>query len=688
MKRWLRILSVLLAVFLSLPALPATAAGFQADVDGINRAAKSVLMLEVYDRSGQIIATGSGFVAFDSGTLVTNYHVMEDAGWIMGISDAGDQYRISRVIAADKDKDIALLQFDTPSDLTPLSLASGEAVRRAAPVVAIGSPKGVTNLVSTGIISALYEEDGVSLILFTAPISHGSSGGALFNDDGQVIGITSAYVTDTQNMNLAVNISEIINLHERSAGAVGVMLRDYVPGTIVTATPRATATPAGFLGAVKEIRIAVTPTSLILTWDAVPSAKEYRIFRAASPSGKYSLLDTVNIPVYYDMQAVPGETYYYKIQCANGSRASEMSPAAKAVLPTPAPTKTPKPTPTPIIIATPTSAVMETPIPVGRAIDRWGITNISGLNFRTEPSTSSQSQGKLSKGTYVWMYESLINDNGEDWIRVWVNGQDGYIKPQYINMMTKAESDAYQATLSTPMPTLTPRSGITPTPTPIPGQYTGYALIVSKVALRFEVSNSEQSILTTLPINTLVSVKGQIYQDNTAWSLVETLDEYTGYVPDASLRRINEEEAKYYIDDYNKTHATPKPTPTPYAEPSYPLVIDDYGYINEYVGYPRLNPEITNVSGKKTVDGFTLIFYCEDAFHEKVERYGFGDIYTEYTYSKTVKPGQTLKPGYAWLSGYKGVKYVNVAIKKIHTTDGTTITIPDSQLHFYYWTLD
>ena len=65
-----------------------------------------------------------------------------------------------------------------------------------------------------GNVSAVFTEDNVDWIQTTAPISHGSSGGALFNEAGKVIGITSAFRTDGQNLNFAINISEVVKLYQ------------------------------------------------------------------------------------------------------------------------------------------------------------------------------------------------------------------------------------------------------------------------------------------------------------------------------------------------------------------------------------------------------------------------------------------------------------------------------------------
>ncbi len=263
MNRLQKIIGMFLLTALTFWIAAACSEQFQTDLDAIDRAAKSVLMLEVYDEKEQLVGTGSGFVIFDNFTLATNYHVIEDANLILAYSDAGNQYLVSKVIVADAQKDIALLEFFSPTDLKPLALASGDGLRRAEPVVTIGSPKGVTNSVSLGNISALYEEDGVSYIQFTAPISPGSSGGALFNNRGEVIGITSAAIIDSQNMNLAVDISEIIKMYGESAKNQRVSLGDYLaPST----------TKQGKVSAVW------TETGVRITWSAIPGAKAYKIF--------------------------------------------------------------------------------------------------------------------------------------------------------------------------------------------------------------------------------------------------------------------------------------------------------------------------------------------------------------------------------------------------------------------------
>ena len=219
MKAYLKTFSILLAaVFLLLPAAGlAGGTAFHEDPDAVEQAAQSVLMLTVYDKDGDAFATGSGFVMFDSMTLVTNYHVIDEGVYVTAESDTGEEYDLTKVIAASEGKDIAILRFESPTEMKPLTPSKGTP-RRMEYAVAIGSPKGQKNTVSLGNVSSLYVDDGVSWVQHTAPISPGSSGGALFNDSGEVIGITSAAYKDAQNLNLAIDIAEVLVLYNGRSG--------------------------------------------------------------------------------------------------------------------------------------------------------------------------------------------------------------------------------------------------------------------------------------------------------------------------------------------------------------------------------------------------------------------------------------------------------------------------------------
>lgn len=230
MKHTLRRLCTALALLAALPwtAAPARAEAisFTTDYQAIDEAAQSVLML--YWEDAFYVYTGSAFVAFDEDKLLTNYHVIEGVeDEIYAYGDDGTTYVIDRVYIADRDRDLAIVGFSQPTGIPPLNLGDTRGLLRAEPVVAIGSPKGQKNTVSLGNVSGMFEEGGVRYVQFTAPISSGSSGGALFDNRGNVIGITSAYIFDAQNINIAVDISEAKALYEKIEYPEGLAFHDY-----------------------------------------------------------------------------------------------------------------------------------------------------------------------------------------------------------------------------------------------------------------------------------------------------------------------------------------------------------------------------------------------------------------------------------------------------------------------------
>ena len=210
---------LIIALLLCLLAGAACAASFSDDPVAINEAAKSVMKLEIYDGNRDLLGTGSGFVAFDNRHLITNQHVVRDAEQIVAYSDSGEKYILMGVTIEDERRDIAILEFYSPTNLEPLELNETGSAMRASKVVAIGSPKGFSNTIATGIISGKYSDGGVSMLQITAPISPGSSGGALFDDTGRVIGVTTSSYVEGQNLNFAVNITEAIDLYKAWNGS-------------------------------------------------------------------------------------------------------------------------------------------------------------------------------------------------------------------------------------------------------------------------------------------------------------------------------------------------------------------------------------------------------------------------------------------------------------------------------------
>lgn len=190
-----------------------TADSFSDDPARMEQAAASVVMLTVYNDHGSKIGTGTGFVAFDPKVLVTAAHVIENMEYMIAECDNGVTFRIDSAIDADEDADVAICRLPEDTGLTSL-IVSGEVPLRGEKTVAIGSQFGLKNLVSLGNICGRWETEKVRWLLFTAPVSGGSSGGPLLNDRGEVIGVVTGTYEKGQNMNLAAPIEEVLKLLE------------------------------------------------------------------------------------------------------------------------------------------------------------------------------------------------------------------------------------------------------------------------------------------------------------------------------------------------------------------------------------------------------------------------------------------------------------------------------------------
>ena len=171
----------------------------------------AVFFIQTYDIVGDKYATGSGFFIDESGIAVTNHHVLENAITAEITLTNGKVCDIAGVLYYDRDRDYAVIQVDG-SGFETLKLGDSAELSGGDVCYAIGSPRGLQNTISNGIISNPSRmSNGTELIQTTAPISPGSSGGALINEYGEVVGVTSSSITSGQNLNFAVPINAIVD---------------------------------------------------------------------------------------------------------------------------------------------------------------------------------------------------------------------------------------------------------------------------------------------------------------------------------------------------------------------------------------------------------------------------------------------------------------------------------------------
>ncbi|MDB5096448.1 MAG: protease HtrA [Cyanobacteria bacterium RYN_339] len=155
--------------------------------------------------------TGSGFLIREDGLIVTNNHVIQGADKLTVTLSNGEK-RIGRVIGADPGTDLAVVKIDG-HNLPTLKLADGNHLRVGQYVVAVGSPLGLQQTVTTGILSAINRDISlnarVGFLQTDAAINPGNSGGPLLNLKGEVIGVNTAIAARGQGIGFAIPVDTV-----------------------------------------------------------------------------------------------------------------------------------------------------------------------------------------------------------------------------------------------------------------------------------------------------------------------------------------------------------------------------------------------------------------------------------------------------------------------------------------------
>jgi hypothetical protein len=141
--------------------------------------------------------------------LLTNFHVVENAELVgVKLPKDSDIFWAKAARGFELDNDLAVLSVELQAHtIRTLRLGDSDSVRVGEPIVVVSNPEGLEQTVSNGLIGGIRELDGRKLFQITAPVSEGSSGGPVFNDRGEVIGVVVASLESGQNLNFAIPIN-------------------------------------------------------------------------------------------------------------------------------------------------------------------------------------------------------------------------------------------------------------------------------------------------------------------------------------------------------------------------------------------------------------------------------------------------------------------------------------------------
>ena len=187
----------------------------------------SVVVIRTYNSMGEDQGLGSGVVVAE-GVVATNCHVIEDTAKIQVV------YRRSNYPATlrhnDRDRDVCTLTVNALKAPAVVIGTTGS-LKVGAKVYAVGAPQGLVLTLSEGIISSLRPVNGGQYLQISAPISPGSSGGGLFDDEAHLIGLPTFYLTEGQQLNFAVPvewISELPKRHKKNMEATQTAYIDWL----------------------------------------------------------------------------------------------------------------------------------------------------------------------------------------------------------------------------------------------------------------------------------------------------------------------------------------------------------------------------------------------------------------------------------------------------------------------------
>jgi tetratricopeptide (TPR) repeat protein len=181
----------------------------------VERVQQAVVTIRTFNPDMEPVGLGTGFFINDQGHLLTNHHVLEGAYAATVRTRGGQSYPVTAVLAVGEQVDLIELAVDIPAEHRHWLPVTEALPAIADQVVVVGSPLGLEQTVSEGIVSAIREVPEVGTVFqVSAPISSGSSGSPVVDRQGRVVGIVSFQSRVGQNLNFAVASSNIRKLEE------------------------------------------------------------------------------------------------------------------------------------------------------------------------------------------------------------------------------------------------------------------------------------------------------------------------------------------------------------------------------------------------------------------------------------------------------------------------------------------
>lgn len=216
MKRQVALALASISIIFCLLALPAL--GQDTLPQLVKKVQPAVVTVIVYDAKGKVTGLGSGFFIDPEGRFLTNYHVLKDMARAEVKTCQGRRLPVIGMVAQDQNGDLAIAATNLRGERVPFLTFSRTTPEVGERVAVVGSPLGLEQTLSEGVVSAVRQVSELGKILqITAPISSGSSGSPVVNMKGEVVGVATFQIVKGQNLNFAVASSRALALKQRAA---------------------------------------------------------------------------------------------------------------------------------------------------------------------------------------------------------------------------------------------------------------------------------------------------------------------------------------------------------------------------------------------------------------------------------------------------------------------------------------
>ncbi|HEY3221772.1 MAG TPA: serine protease [Gemmatimonadales bacterium] len=230
---------------------------------------RSVVKIQVDLLDGS--ASGSGVIIDPSGVIATAAHVIAGSRGAQVRLSTGETMKVEGVIEVDTDHDIALIRV-AGFELPTAKLGNADSIQVGQRLFAIGAPIGLETTVTDGLLSAIRMEGGRKLLQISIPVSHGSSGGPVFTEDGKVVGlVVSGFRADVaENVNFAVPINYVRGKLALAAQKTPIPLAQ---AAVVMPTGNGVRAPGAAAG---QNEPEVVNAQLALDWKVLKGAQVYQ----------------------------------------------------------------------------------------------------------------------------------------------------------------------------------------------------------------------------------------------------------------------------------------------------------------------------------------------------------------------------------------------------------------------------